>query len=408
MNISQSFIEAIESLTANKMRSALTMLGIIIGVAAVIAMLAIGTGTQDSIVGEIEGIGTNLLFVTTAQDENITNPSPLTLDDAEALADSFQAPSVAAVAAAVRGNAEVTFAGESTNVSVIGITPEYLSVQNEELSEGEAITDAHQTAQSSVAILGTNVAEDLFGSTVGIIGESVRISGQPFRIIGILESSGGSEFGSSDDQVLIPLTTAQVRIHPRNTQWQVDIIYASAVSADAVQSATDEISQILRERHRINLEEDDFSILTQQSFVDMVSTITGVFTIFLGGVAGISLLVGGIGIMNIMLVSVVERTKEIGLRKAMGARKTDILTQFLVESSLLSVVGGGIGIVFGWALSILVGQIAANSDFAINPLIGADSVLLATLFSAAVGIFFGLYPANRAAGLEPVEALRSE
>lgn len=408
MNLSQSFLEAIESLAANKMRSALTMLGIIIGVAAVIAMLAIGAGTQDSIVGEIEGIGTNLLFVTANRDENITNPEPLTLKDAEALGDSFQAPSIAAVAAAVNGSAEVTFSGESTNVSVIGITPEYMDVQNKILSEGEPILDSHLTAQSSVAILGVTVAEELFGTTVGLIGETVRISGQPFRVIGLLEASGGSEFGSSDDQVLIPLTTAQVRIHPRITQGQVDIIYASAISAEAVQSASDEIAQILRERHRINLDADDFTIQTQQSFVDMVSTITGVFTIFLGGVAGISLLVGGIGIMNIMLVSVVERTKEIGLRKAMGARKGDILTQFLVESSLLSVVGGGIGIALGWGLSILVGQIAASSDFAINPLISADSVLLATVFSAAVGIFFGLYPANRAAVLEPVEALRSE
>lgn len=407
MKFTQSFLEALESLAANKMRSGLTMLGIIIGVAAVIAMLAIGTGTQESIVGEIEGIGTNLLFITT-EDENITNPQPLTLDDAEALADPFQAPSVIAVSAAIQGTVEVSYSGESSNVNVIGTTPEYISMQNKSLAEGEAINDTHLSGQSSVAILGTNVAEDLFGRTSGLIGETVRISGQPFRVIGVLETSGGSEFGSSDDQVLIPLTTAAVRIHSRSTQGQVDIIYASAISADAVQAATDEISIILREQHRIKLGEDDFSIVTQQSFVDMMSTITGVFTVFLGGVAGISLLVGGIGIMNIMLVSVVERTKEIGLRKAMGARKADILSQFLVESSLLSLVGGGVGIVFGWALSILVGQIAANSDFAINPIVGLDAVLMATIFSAGVGIFFGLYPANRAATLEPVEALRSE
>jgi putative ABC transport system permease protein len=186
------------------------------------------------------------------------------------------------------------------------------------------------------------------------------------------------------------------------------MIYVSAISADAVQSATSEVSRILRQRHRIGLNEDDFSIMSQQSMVDMISTITGVMTVFLGGIAGISLLVGGIGIMNIMLVSVVERTKEIGLRKALGARKRDILMQFLVESSLLSLVGGLVGIAVGWALSMLVRQIASVNDLTINPLISYESVLLATLFSAAVGMFFGLYPANRAASLEPVEALRTE
>ncbi|MBL7164358.1 MAG: ABC transporter permease [Anaerolineales bacterium] len=407
MNFAQSFIEAIESLTANKMRSGLTMLGIIIGVAAVIAMLALGSGAQDSIIGEIEGIGTNLLFIST-DNENVINPKPLTLADAEALDDPLQAPAVNAVAAAVQGAAEVSYSGESSVVTVIGVTPDYTQVQNMTVAEGEYLNDTHLTGQASVAILGANVAEELFGRANGIIGESVRISGQPFRVIGVLTAEGGSDFGSADDQVLVPLTTAQVRVHPQDTRGEVDTIYVSAISSEAVQDAITQVSNIMRERHHTEIGAEDFSIMSQQSMVDMMSTITGILTIFLGGVAGISLLVGGIGIMNIMLVSVVERTREIGLRKAMGAQRADILSQFLVESSLLSVIGGGIGILLGWAISALVGLIATASDFALNPVIGLDAVLMATLFSGAVGIFFGLYPANRAASLEPVEALRTD
>ncbi|MBN2147631.1 MAG: ABC transporter permease [Anaerolineales bacterium] len=407
MDLSQSFLEGIESLLANKMRSGLTMLGIVIGVSAVIAMLAIGNGAQASIVGEIEGIGTNLLFISPGGSK-ATNPRPLTQDDADALANRLQAPSVAVVAASIQGRAEVSSSGESTTVSVIGTTPEYLVIQNMKITEGMAFDNNQLTGRSSVAILGKTVAEDLFGRSSGILGETVRIAGQPFRVIGVLEEQGGSEFGSSDSQILVPLTTAQTRLFSRPTRGQVDMIYVSATSAEAVETATQEVTKILRVRHRIELGEDDFSIISQQTMVDMVSTITGVLTIFLGGIAGISLLVGGIGIMNIMLVSVVERTKEIGLRKALGARKRDILSQFLVESSLLSLIGGLVGIAFGWALSMLVSQIASASDLTINPVISFDSVLMATLFSAAVGMFFGLYPANRAASLEPVEALRTE
>ncbi|MEN8171595.1 MAG: ABC transporter permease [Chloroflexota bacterium] len=407
MKFTQSFIEALESLMANKMRSSLTMLGIIIGVAAVIAMLALGTGAQDSIIGEIEGIGTNLLFIRT-DTENVLNPKPLMLTDAESLDDPLNAPDVKAVAASVGGAAEVSFSGESSVVTVLGVTPDYSTVQNMVIAEGEVITDIHLAGQASVAILGANVAEDLFGRTHGVIGESVRISGQPFRVIGVLVSEGGTDFGSADDQVLVPLTTAQVRIHPQDTRGEVDTIYVSAASSETVQDAITQVSSILRDRHNNEIGAEDFSIMSQQSMVDMMSSITGILTIFLGGVAGISLLVGGIGIMNIMLVSVVERTREIGLRKAMGARRMDILSQFLVESSLLSVIGGGLGIVFGWVISAVVGQIATASDFALNPVIGLDAVLMATLFSGAVGIFFGLYPANRAASLEPVEALRTD
>jgi putative ABC transport system permease protein len=406
MKFMQAFLEAIESITANKLRSSLTMLGVIIGVAAVIAMLAIGNGAQESIIGEIEGIGTNLLFIRSGGDARISEP--LTLGDMEAIGDSSKAPSVAAVAASVSGSAEVTFAGESTNTSVVGTTTQYLDVQNLSLSEGELITEQHLNGLSSVVILGSDVAETLFERTESLVDETIRINGQPFRVIGVLEEQGGSAFGSSDNQVLIPLTTSLVRIQSRSNRDEVDMIYASATSSDDVTKATDEISEILRDRHRTDIGEDDFSIMTQQSFIETASAVTGVLTIFLGGVAGISLLVGGIGIMNIMLVSVIERTKEIGLRKALGARKSTILTQFLVESLLISLIGGILGILGGWGISALVGVFASGSDILLNPVMDIDSVLLATLFSAAVGIFFGLYPANRASNLEPVEALRSE
>ena len=408
MNFGASLIEALESLASNKVRTGLTMLGIIIGVGAVIAMLAIGTGTEQAIVGEIEGIGTNLLFVATNYDD-VTNPEPLTIRDAEAISDPVFAPSVAAAAPVIQGRAELTFAGKVTTASLVGVTVDYAKVQPLELAEGEFFDSTQIAGLASAVILGTNVAEDLYGRADGLVGESVRILGQPFRVVGILKKEGGSEFGSSsDDQILVPLTTAQTRLIPRKVKNQVDLIYVSAISSDAVKSAEDEISVILRDRHNIKLAEDDFRILTQELFLDFASTVTGVFTIFLGGVAGISLLVGGIGIMNIMLVSVTERTREIGLRKAVGAKKRDILIQFLIESSLLSAIGGIVGIVLGWLLSLGIGRIAAANDFLLNPSITINAVLLATLFSAAVGLFFGIYPANRAAQLEPIEALRTE
>jgi putative ABC transport system permease protein len=408
MNFGSSLIEALESLTSNKVRTGLTMLGIIIGVGAVIAMLAIGNGTEQAIVGEIEGIGTNLLFVATNYDD-VSNPEPLTIEDAKALADPLYAPSIIAASPVVQGQAELTYAGQVKMASLVGVAEDYDLVQTVELSEGEFFSTAQINGLASAAILGANVAEDLFGRSDGLVGETVRVNGQPFRVVGILKKEGGSEFGSSaDDQILVPLTTAQIRLLPRRTSNQVDLIYVSAIDSDSVKAAEDEISLILRDRHNIKLAEDDFIILTQELFLDFASTVTGVFTIFLGGVAGISLLVGGIGIMNIMLVSVTERTKEIGLRKAVGAKKRDILLQFLIESSLLSAIGGIVGIVLGWLLSLGVGRIAAASDFLLNPAITINSVLLATLFSAAIGLFFGIYPANRAAQLEPIEALRSE
>jgi putative ABC transport system permease protein len=408
MNLGQSFLEALESLAANKLRSGLTILGIVIGVAAVIAMVSIGRGAQNSITGSIQGIGTNLVFVFQGGSENVRNPKPLTLGDAAAISDPFQAPSVSAVAPMLRGSGKVAYGGESTVTDVVGVTPAYSSVRNENVTEGEFINEEHMLGQASVVVLGTKVADKLFGRKEGLVGETVRIEGQPFRVIGVLKEKGGSSFANEDDRVIVPFTTAQTRLIHRSGRDHVDLLMAQAISSQGVPQASEEIAQILRARHRTEIGADDFTILTQQDFLSTARTITGVLTIFLGGIAAISLLVGGIGIMNIMLVSVTERTREIGLRKALGARKFDILVQFLTESSVLSLIGGVIGILLGWIISLAVGRIAAANNAPINPSIGVDTVLLATLFSTAVGLFFGAYPANRAASLEPVEALRYE
>jgi putative ABC transport system permease protein len=406
MNIIQPTIEAFESLTSNKLRSALTILGIVIGVAAVIAMLAIGDGATESITGELEILGTNLIYITSGGDA--ANPEPLTIGDVEAIADPALAPSVGNVAPVLRGQVTVSTVEGSINTSLVGITSNYYAVQEVNLSEGQLISEMQISGQDSVVILGTDVAEEVFGTTVGVTGETVRIDGDPFTVIGVLESEGGSNFGSEDNKILLPLTTTRTRLVSRDSSDQVDLIYVQAVNAESVDSAMDEVSQILRSRHRSTLGVDDFETINTQSIMDAVTSITAILTIFLGGVAGISLLVGGIGIMNIMLVSVIERTKEIGLRKAMGARRRDIMLQFLVESSFLSFGGGIIGIIFGWLIAYVIGIYAANSGTMLNPIVTFDAILLATLFSATTGIFFGLYPSNRAAKLEPVEALRSD
>jgi putative ABC transport system permease protein len=409
MNISQSILEALESLSGNKLRSGLTVLGIVIGVAAVIAMLAIGHGAEATITGSISGIGTNLLFIFPGNFEvTVRNPRPLTLGDAQAIADPLAAPSVEAVAPVLEGSGLVTAGGEQTDTTISGVTPEYFAVRNYTLIEGEFLGEEHMLGRASVVLLGSDVADKLFGRREGLVGETVRIEGQPFRVLGVLASKGGGSFGSEDNRVIIPMNTAQARLIRRSTRDKIDIIFAQVISAEAVPQANEEIAQILRTRHRTQVGEDDFTVFSQQDFLQTASTITGVLTIFLGGIAAISLLVGGIGIMNIMLVSVTERTREIGLRKALGARKRDILIQFLTESSLLSLIGGLIGIIFGWLIAAIVGQIAAASNTPFRPSMGINSVLLATLFSAAVGLFFGIYPANRAANLEPVEALRYE
>ncbi|HSR20697.1 MAG TPA: ABC transporter permease [Anaerolineales bacterium] len=410
MNMSQLLLEALESLNSNKLRSGLTVLGIVIGVAAVISMLAVGNGAQASITGSINQVGTNLLFVFSGapEEQRFRSSRSITLADAAALMDPFAAPHVQAVAPALQGRGDIQFAGETKSTDIFGVTPSYATVRNITLLEGEFINDDQYYGHSSVVILGVDVADKLFGHRDGLVGEAVRLEGQPFRIVGVLMPQGGSAFGSADNQVLIPLSTAQARLVSRRGEGTIDIIFIQAVDFQAVPDAAEEVAQILRTRHRTPVGADDFTVFTQESILSTIQNVTGVLTIFLGGIAAISLLVGGIGIMNIMLVSVTERTREIGLRKALGARRRDILVQFIAESSLLSLIGGLVGILLGWLISFAVGRVAAATGNEFIPIVGFDAVLLATLFSAAVGLFFGIYPANRAASLEPVEALRYE
>jgi putative ABC transport system permease protein len=408
MNWSTLF-EAFGSLTMNKLRSGLTVLGIVIGVAAVISMLAIGRGTQNQITSSISGMGTNLITVMSGNfTQKITNPKSLTTDDVKALQNLSAAPDVAAVGAEVSSNFAVTAGGKSSTVEVSGVYAQNATISNDTVSEGSYITAQQVTSRASVAVIGQTTATNLFAKTSGVVGETIRISGQTFTVVGVLASKGGTSMGNQDDRVVIPITTAQIRLIKRSPANRVDRILVSAASASGVTSAQSEITAILETSHKIKNSKDDFSIMTQSSLVSAASSVTGTLTLFLGGIAGISLLVGGIGIMNIMLVSVTERTREIGLRKALGARKIDILTQFMSESMLLSLLGGALGIGLAEIICLVVAQVASSSGTAITPSIGLDSVLLATLFSSGIGLIFGLYPSNRAASLQPVVALRYE
>jgi len=410
MNSWRVFKEAIESLASNKLRTALTMLGIVIGVAAVVSMTAIGQGASSSITSSIESMGTNLLFVSRAFSDDNSNPQALTLADAEALIESGGAPSVAAVAPIVNATRTVVYGDNSTSTTIMGVTPDYASVRNTTVSSGRFISEEDLDGSSTVAVLGNDVVEDLFGSNVDVVGQKIRIGNMLYDVVGILESSGGTATGSSDNQIIIPITTAFSRLVARsNANNEVDMIYISAVDSESMDSASSEITSILRSRHKIaSDEDDDFNILSQESITEAASSITGVLTIFLGGIAAISLLVGGIGIMNIMLVSVIERTKEIGLRKAVGARNNDILMQFMTESLIIGLVGGLVGVILAYGLAALIKNIAASSSYDLVPTITFGSILLAVGFSMAVGLVFGIYPASRASKLEPVEALRTE
>jgi putative ABC transport system permease protein len=410
MNFFLNLKEALQSLNANKLRSLLTILGIVIGVSSVIALLSLGESAGSSITGEIESIGTNVIYVLEGNDaEEVTNPKDLTLQDAQALATSSRAQEVAYVAPVFTGNTDISHRDKNLKTSILGSTPDYQFVQNITMAEGTFITLGHVEGRSAVVVLGPEIANNLFGKSTGIVGNTVRIGGYPYRVVGVTETKGGSAFNNPDVNVYIPISTAQARLPRGGSPNRVQYILVSVAKAEDADLAIKEITEVLRSTHRIPPRNpNDFRILNQQDFLAVAESITSVLTIFLGGIGAISLLVGGIGIMNIMLVSVTERTREIGLRKALGARKNDILTQFLTESVLLSMIGGMIGILLGWVISIVVSQIAMRSGAPLEISVTLNSVLLATLFSAAVGIFFGYYPANRAASLEPVEALRYE
>lgn len=410
MNLFLNIKEAMQSLSSNKLRSLLTILGIVIGVASVIALLSIGEGAGNSITGEIESIGTNVIYILKGNDEeDVSNPEDLTLRDAEALANSARTSKIAYVAPVVSGASEISYSDVGIESSISGVTPDYLFVQNLTIQEGDFITESQVEGRSAVVVLGPQIAETLIGRSSGVVGQTVRIGGYPYRVVGVTEAKGGSAFNNPDNNIYIPISTAQTRLPRSGSPDRVQYILVSVAQAEDADEAIDQIKTVLRSTHRIPPRSpDDFSILNQQDFLAVAASITSVLTIFLGGIGAISLLVGGIGIMNIMLVSVTERTREIGLRKALGARKMDILTQFLTESVLLSMIGGILGIALGWGISLAVSQIAIQSGTMLDISVTLNSVLLATLFSAAVGIFFGYYPANRAASLAPVEALRYE
>lgn len=410
MKLLQALKEAVSSISGNRTRSFLTILGIVIGVGAVISLMAIGQGAQQTITGQIESIGTNVIYVMEGNmSEDVTNPRDLTLLDVKALENRNRAPNIEAVSPVLNANIAVKYGGESENTSVVGSNTAYQKIMNLEIAEGAFFSDTEVTSGASVAVIGPELAQRLLGRTTNVVGTSLRINGQPFRVVGVTVAKGGSQFNNPDLNVYLPITSMQMRVQRGNSAGRVQFIIVQARSSESMDAAIAETNTIMRTSHRLSPRQaNDFTISKQDDFLSIASAITNVFTIFLSGIAAISLLVGGIGIMNIMLVSVSERTQEIGLRKALGARKADIKLQFLTESAMLSLIGGVFGIGLGWLLSSAVGIIAARAGTPLVPIIGIGSILLATLFSAAIGIFFGLYPASRAANLEPVEALRHE
>jgi len=408
---------AFDGLLANKMRSMLTMLGVIIGVGAVIALMSIGEGAQASITEQINSVGSNLIFVSAGARrmgpvQEAGGSASLTYEDAQAIADPRNVPDAIAVAPEFGQNTQVIFGNENVNVSVTGVTPEYqLAYNGLEMASGRFIEDRDVDGRGSVAVLGYQSAIDLFGN-FDPVGQKIKVvmSGGgkvSLTVVGVLAEQASSGISDPNEEVFVPISTAQTKIfNGRDALGEpivgsVNVMAASEGQTDAV---VDEITALLRERHDIDPDEDDdFFVMNQADMLEMASQITGILTAFLGAIAGISLLVGGIGIMNIMLVSVTERTREIGLRKAVGARRGDILVQFLLEAVALSVLGGLLGILLGMGLGKLV-----DLTGLMNSVVTLDSVLLAVGFSAAVGLFFGIYPANQAARLSPIEALRYE
>jgi len=405
---------ALESIVAHKMRAILTMLGIIIGVAAVLVTMGIGRGAASNITERIESQGTNLLTINPGASSagGLSGASgsagTLTMGDARALANRELHPGIEWVAPEYGSNARLVVGSTNTQNTVTGVTAAYATVRNLEIATGRFLTEEEIEAQSQVVVLGSELAVDLYGPE-DPLGLSVRIDAQPFQVVGVLKESGGFGRNTPDEQAYVPIGLAQGRLFnaPRyRGEYTVSSLNVQAVSSDQVDAAEQQIETTLRLRHNLQAsDENDFNIFNQASLLETASDITQTLTIFLGSIGAISLLVGGIGIMNIMLVSVTERTREIGLRKAIGAHDSDILLQFLVEALVLCFLGGLIGVGLAYGLASLLAQVPA---FTFQVLIQSDSLALALGFSLLAGLVFGIYPAMRATQLDPIEALRSE
>ncbi len=407
MNISDILQETISAIMANKVRSGLTMLGIVIGIGSVIAMISIGQGAKGSIESSIQSIGSNLVLVMPGFQRGVGTQisagrgSAQTLTQADADAIKNEITLAKAVAPEISRRYQVIAKGKNTNTQVVGTVSSYPEVRNVQIDTGSFISDQNVRSLSKVAVLGPTTRDDLFGTGTNPIGGTIRINKVDFKVIGVTKSKGGTGFSNQDDVIFVPLSTAQ--------KFLAGDTYVTTISIEAVDqkdmaTVQQQITELLLQRHNIsNPQLADFQILNQQDIVQTASTITNTMTILLASIAGISLIVGGIGIMNMMLTTVTERTREIGLRKAIGARKKDISLQFLAESVMLTFFGGFIGILLGWILAWGVKQFAS-----IPTTISFFSVVLAFGVSAAIGIIFGYYPARRAAGLNPIEALRYE
>jgi len=407
MNYKELGLEALASLTLNKVRTALAMLGVVIGIGSVIALVSLGQASQRSVENQIKSLGSNLLTVMPGAQKSggirgaAGGKETLTYNDAEAIKNSSEVTTVKNVSAEYSNRTQVVAGRNNTNTQVSGATPEYASIRNIALSAGSFIGKSHLTGMSKVAILGSQTAEDLFGEGVNPIGKTIRIKGISFNVIGLMESKGGSGPMNQDDKIFVPLTTAQKLLFGVD---YVSSIYVEAASENVMSQAQDEIGYFLLARHKIkDPAQADFSIMSQEDILGTVTQVTGTFTTLLSGIATISLIVGGIGIMNIMLVTVTERTREIGLRKALGAKKKIITAQFLLEAIMITFVGGIIGVVLGMGVSSILSH-SMDLPFVFSLL----SILLAFGVSVAIGVLFGWYPAQKAAKLQPIEALRYE
>ncbi|MBH8556332.1 ABC transporter permease [Nostocaceae cyanobacterium CENA357] len=404
MNIVESVQMAGKTLLSNKLRSALTMLGIVIGNASVIAMIGIGEGGQKFVNKQLESLGPNVLFILPGNQEtqriSFEVPKTLVLQDAEAIAS--QVPTVVGVAPELNRRQVVTYRNRNTDVNIIGTTPSFLSVRDFETDKGRFFSEVDIKRSNQVVVLGGDLAEKLFGST-NAIGQQLRVGNTSFQVIGTLTSKGSSVGADYDDAALIPITTSANRLVGKNSPYGIalDYLVAAARDSESVDAAEFQIANLLRLRHKIN-GEDDFTVRSQKDALQTVGQITSALTIMLAAIAGISLFVGGIGIMNIMLVSVTERTQEIGLRKAIGATEQDILLQFIIEAVIVSAVGGLVGTAVGVSGILLVGALTPL-EASLSPV----AIAMAVGVSGGIGLFFGVVPARRAAKLDPIVALRS-